>query len=60
MMPRPAGKNGKTRTISVVLSEEQDEQIRTIARDEDMPISVLVRRWIVERLRETQPRQAKS
>ncbi len=59
-MPRPAGKNGKTRTISVVLSEEQDEQIRTIARDEDMPISVLVRRWIVERLRETQPRQAKS
>lgn len=53
-MPRPPGKNGKTRTISVVLSEEQDEQIRAIAQEEDMPISVLVRRWIVERLREIQ------
>jgi len=60
MMPRPAGKTAKTRTISVVLTEEQDAQIRALACDEDLPISVLVRQWIVERLREIEAAQATS
>lgn len=57
--PAPSGghtsvQTGKTRTISVVLSEEQDAQIRAIAQDEDRPLSTLVRQWIVEKLREIQ------
>lgn len=46
---KPARKDSR---ITIVLPSDVRSQLKAIARDEATPESVLVRRWIVERIKQ--------
>lgn len=43
--------------VSLSLSPELAQEVKSIADEEATPVSVLIRRWIVERLRQRQHEQ---
>ena len=50
-MPRPPAHNGKDRRITIAVDEEMEQRIKEAAERESMPVSVLLRRIIIDWLR---------
>lgn len=50
-MSRPKVHDGLRRRYTIVLPDDIADEVEAIADEEATPLSVLIRRWIIERLR---------
>lgn len=53
-MPRPRVETTKDKRITIAIDDELDQQIKSTAERESMPISVLLRRLIIDGLKRLQ------
>jgi predicted DNA binding CopG/RHH family protein len=58
-MARPKADNGKDKRITIAVDDELDQQIKEAAQRESMPVSILLRRLIIDGLRRLQQGQAR-